>query len=66
MLLIQWRSIQLALASEESAVFQNQMLLSGVAVGLDRCVIRWSKAKIFDAVGKLSLHRDAELNRDFG
>lgn len=46
-LVIQWRSIPLALASGESAVFRNRMLLSGVAVGLDRCVIRRSKAKIF-------------------
>lgn len=45
MLLIQWISITLALASGESAVFLNQGLLRGIAVGLGRCVVRRSKVK---------------------
>lgn len=46
-LLIQWINITLALASGESAVFLNQGLLRGIAVGLGRCVVRRSKVKIF-------------------
>lgn len=65
-LLIQWLSVMLILASKESAVFLNQVLLSSIELGWVGVSSSGAKQNYSsDAVGKLSLYRDIELNRDF-
>lgn len=66
MLLIQWLSITLTLACEESAVFLNQVLLSRIEMRWVGVLSNETKQNYSsDGVGKLSLLRDIELNKDF-